>query len=208
MLMGLIVGCIMLVSFVYWCLDVKKGLYAGMTALVSWWAYLLLNCLGINFPMNAAGGCLAGGIALALGLFAGKRFGAFFTKGGLRGEMICYAALSFSMILYRPFTELVIPGGMILGLGAGYGLCKSYVHFSASSRSGISGAVKYLILATRFLLGIAVFAALFVITEKISGGMSHSANYRLIVFMRYALLALWVSAGAPWLFRFARLAGA
>jgi hypothetical protein len=36
--------------------------------------------------------------------------------------------------------------------------------------------------------------------------MNNSGNYRLVVFLRFALLGLWISEGAPWLFRFLRLA--
>jgi len=264
---------ILLLPFIYWCVDEKKGLHLGLMTLISVWVNLSLKfaldqprpffagydpsvgmineglggfpsghaqntlvlltiisswltqkwayiaaailCLlvgfsrlylGVHFPTDVAGGWLIGGILLAVYFLANKRIEALLVKSGFRGGIYACAALAFIMILYRPSVALLMPGGMLLGLGGGYCLCKQYFNFSASGLSGRTGISRALTLLVRFLLGITVFALLYVVTGKITGNMNNSGNYQLVAFLRFAMLALWISAGAPWLFRFLRLA--
>jgi len=162
--------------------------------------------LGVHFPTDVLGGWLIGGILLAVYFCADKRIEALLAAHSPRAGLIACAALAFVMILYRPFTELLMPGAMILGLGTGYYLCRFHIGFTASALSGRIGVYKYLTLAVRLLLGMTVMVLLFVLTEKIMVGLKGSGNYPLFMFLRFALFALWISTGAPWLFRFLRLA--
>jgi len=162
--------------------------------------------LGVHFPTDILGGWLIGGVLLTVYFLAGKRIEAMLAAHSLRAGLIACSALAFVMILYRPSIELLMPGAMIFGLGTGYCLCRQYIGFTASALSGRVGISKYLVLAVRFLLGITVVVLLFVLTEKVMVRFHGSGNYPLFMFLRFALLALWISAGAPWLFRFLRLA--
>ena len=162
--------------------------------------------LGMHFPTDIIGGWLLAGLVLCGYFLAGKRIEDLLAARGSRSGLITGAALSFIMILYRPAADVLMPAGMILGLAIGYYLCKRYAGFSASSVMGRTGAAKFLILGIRFLLGITVMILLYVLSGKIVHRFEESGNYHLYAYLRYALTALWVFAGAPWLFRFLRLA--
>jgi membrane-associated phospholipid phosphatase len=166
--------------------------------------------LGVHFPTDVLGGWLIGGILLTVYFLADKRIEALLAAHNPRAGLIACAALAFVMILYRPSIELLMPGAMILGLGTGYYLCRFHIGFTASALSGkiggLAGVFKYLTLAVRFLLGMTVMVLLFVLIRKIMVKFEHSGNYPLLMFLCFALFALWISAGAPWLFRFLRLA--
>jgi glycerophosphoryl diester phosphodiesterase len=162
--------------------------------------------LGVHFPTDVAGGWLIGGALLAVYFFAGERVETFITTHNPRTGLIACATLAFVMILYRPSSVLLMPGATLLGLGTGYYLCRYKIGFSASALSSRTGIAKYLVLLVRFLLGITVMALLYVVTEKLTVKFEGSGNYNLFAFLRFGLIALWISAGAPWLFRFIRLA--
>lgn len=159
--------------------------------------------LGVHFPTDVLGGWLIGGILITIYFVSNRRIEQFLWEKNLRTGLSFCAALAFAMILYQPSVELLIPGAALLGLGCGYGLCKHRIGFTAlSNRTGFN---KFITLLVRFLLGMTVFALLYVLTGKIIINMNSSANFRLIIFLRFALLTLWVSAGAPWIFRLLRL---
>jgi hypothetical protein len=121
--------------------------------------------------------------------------------------MIAASAAAFIMILYRPGDEVLMPGGLLLGMAAGYSLHKHYAGFTGDGISGRTGAAKYLILPGRFTLGIAVTVLILAAFEKIIPENRFSDFYSLLYFIRFVSAGLWVSAGAPWLFRLLRLAG-
>jgi membrane-associated phospholipid phosphatase len=162
--------------------------------------------LGVHFPTDVIGGWIIAGALLAVYFITGKRIETLIANHSPRAGLIACAALAFVMILYRPSAELLMPGAMILGLGTGYYLCKYKIGFTANALSDRVGAEKHLVLLVRFLLGITVLALLYVISEKLTVKFEDSGNYNLFMFMRFGIIALWISAGAPWLFRSIRLA--
>ncbi|MDR0442828.1 MAG: phosphatase PAP2 family protein [Treponema sp.] len=175
--------------------------------------------LGVHFPTDIFGGWILGGAILCGYFLLSGKIEALLVKGGFRAGMIACAFLSFVMILYLPSVELLMPGGTLLGMGAGYCLNRRYVGFMSADyidRIGIlqrsfPNIAKYLILLVRFLLGITGLVLIFIAVGKLIPQMSHAdhiyANRNLFGFIRFALAGLWVSVGAPWVFVRLRLAG-
>jgi len=260
-----------LIPFVYWCFDEKKGLRLAVVLLISAWANLALKflldqprpffegydpsvgmvpvmlggfpsahaqnslviwmiiaswkiiprlsravhlclaaflCLligfsrvylGVHFPTDIFGGWLLGGLILAVYFLAGNRIETWFKAHSPRTGLIAAAVLAFAMNMYRPSEYLLIPSGMILGIGFGCFLCRRYVDFNASLKDK-TGAAKHLTLLVRYAVGITAMILLYVAAGKAVNGLRNSGNYPLYVFMRYVFTAIWFSAGAPWVF--------
>jgi membrane-associated phospholipid phosphatase len=161
--------------------------------------------LGVHFPTDIVGGWLLGGVVLCVWFLAGKRIGEWIGSGGFRAGMIAAAAAAFIMILYRPGVQTLMPGGMLLGMGAGYCLNKRYIGLSAAALAGTSGAAKYGVLLARFVVGMAGMVLVFTAGEKMSSPGRATGNYPLFYFLRFTVLALWITVAAPRLFCFLHL---
>lgn len=280
--LGSSVAYIILLPFVYWCVDEKKGLRLGLAVLISAWINITLKFLldqprpffegydlsvgmvveqlggfpsghaqnslvawmiiaswgrgkrfyaaaalicfligfsriylGVHFPTDVLGGWIIGGLFLAAYFFIGRqlenqiddesRKGSplkkLLERGGLRLELIIMALAAFIMILYRPNEEAVIPGGILLGMAAGYILNKRYIGFKSSCGFCAAGAAKYIAAFFRFLPGIAAAFLIFEAFGTIIPKNRFADHYLILYFLRFAATSLWIYAGAPWFFR-------
>lgn len=159
--------------------------------------------LGVHFPTDVLGGWVLAALVLSVYFALGGKIEALLARGGFRTGMIASACVSFIMILYLPSEEILMPGGTLLGLGAGYCLNRRYIFFT-SPLPGREGAAKYLVFLVRFLLGITGMMLILVLAGKLTPDNSGSRD--LFIFARFALLGLWASAGAPGIFAKLRLA--
>jgi membrane-associated phospholipid phosphatase len=174
--------------------------------------------LGVHFPTDLAAGWILGALVLAVYFLCTERFAAFLLKGGMRVQFIVSAAAAFVMILYNPqaareipnaVQSLIMPGGVVLGMGFGYSIAVNKLKFNAAAVFGRRGAAAFFTRAARFLLGIAGVVLVFIIfsmLRRLLGIEEGGGTYRLAVFLQFACLELWIYAGAPWCFRRIRLA--
>ena len=206
------------VCFIVASLKKENVFYFIAVALSLLTAFAVFTLGGYSLPEIMAG-WITGAAILCIYFLLGKRIEDLIAKGGIRAGMIAGAAVSFFMILYRPVTEVLMPGGMIIGLVAGFCLSKRMAEKLAAETGETldsdteqtikieqNTVSKYLLLSGRFLAGMAVLVLLFLATERLVTVFENSDNYDLVLFVRFALLSVWISAGAPRLFRLIRLA--
>ncbi|MDL2229935.1 phosphatase PAP2 family protein [Treponema sp. OttesenSCG-928-L16] len=159
--------------------------------------------LGVHFPTDIFGGWILALIILAVCFTLGKYIDRLLINGSARVRIICSAAAAFLMnALWPADTSL---GGVLFGMGAGYSLMLKYFPFSAKTDAKGDRA-KAVLLFLRMLAGLAGAALLFFGLKYMFPG-EDSSHYSLFRFIRYGLLGLWASAGAPWMFLRLKLAG-
>jgi len=163
--------------------------------------------LGVHFPTDVLAGWLLGAVILCGYFFLHEKIEVLLVRGGFRAGMYASAIVSFIMIIYLPGKEMLFPGAILLGIGAGFCLNRCYTGFSANAFLGRTEIKKYLTLAARFVLG-AVVCLLFIFAiGKFIPLIADSNNEKLYSFLSFALAGLLVSFVMPWIFVKLRLAG-
>ncbi len=147
--------------------------------------------LGVHFPTDVLAGWAIGIVILSVYLVFGKRIEAWL--GGLSLAVQIFLALSLPILLLAIQTNdvMVQVTGTLAGIAVGVALGVRYLDFDA-------GGLLWK-RAVRFLLGVAVVAAIYFGLRIIFPGEGESL-YAVLRFIRYGTVGLWISLGAPWLF--------
>jgi hypothetical protein len=156
----------------------------------------------VHFPTDIPGGWFFASLVLLAFYYIEKPAAVFFHEKGKRSQLICAAAMTFFMnALYPGDISL---SALLLGFTAGYSIMINNYPFSASGL--MSGKRPGLpLLALRFALGaigaaVIFFGLRFIIPGEGSIFYMISAlepYYNLGVFVRYGMVGLWISVGAP-----------
>lgn len=146
--------------------------------------------LGVHFPTDIfAGLALGWGFAIA-GFILGDRITAILASWNFRIKILVVSALALGMnVLSMSDTSM---SGVFFGTALGAIFLFENMSFDASS-----GTIAKK--AARFGLGLVILVAIYVAGKLLSPG-SESPSYALVRFIRYGLLGIWVSLGAPWIF--------
>jgi len=193
--------------FIYWCINEKAGLQISITILLCIWTVLFYSRFKEDIPLDIDFSWIIVAVIFCVDLFIGKKIIALLSKGGTRAFMITAAIVSFLMILYHPSVEYIFPGGILLGLSIGYYLNRRYIGFKSSDIREMKGMKKWLIMLARFVIGTAVLAVIVLRVNQIMAQLSNSTYILIYGFLCYAVISLWVSVAAPWVFIKMRLAG-
>ena len=153
--------------------------------------------LGVHFPTDLIGGYLLGGILLIFFLLAAPRLEVWLVEKGFAWQLSISLLGPLLLVLLNPAGDKYVlsMASVLMGACTGFVLERRFVGFSCEG--------VWWKRATRYLLGIVVLFGLWGGLKLAFSGMEPAALLR---FMRYALVGLWGSVGAPWLFVRLRLA--
>jgi len=173
----------------------KKRVWAVTAAFVALTGFSRVY-LGVHFPTDVLAGWIVGGIVLALYCTLQPKIESWITGQSLVVQLLSLLALSLGLLLINANRVMVYQLGMLVGIGVGAMLKVRYVSFAVSGTrwTGIA----------RYSIGITILFTLFATLRAIYPAQQ-ATGYFIIGFLHSAVNGLWISLGAPWLFRLIKI---
>jgi membrane-associated phospholipid phosphatase len=153
--------------------------------------------LGLHFPTDVLGGWLVGGLLLAGWLFLVPGIEAALRRAGLGTQLALGSGVPLVLAALNPGVGAGSAAGVLIGVGVGLPLALRFAPMSAA------GLWWKRIL--RFVVGAVPLIGLY-LGLKLVFPKEGEELYELLRVVRYSLMGLWASLGAPWLFLKLRLA--
>lgn len=143
---------------------------------------------GVHFPTDVLGGWVLGAVILFVGLTYRARIAAAIGRWSLAGQILLALGGPAVMAVLFPDSGAVTAAGTLAGAGCGMAVALRRLPLDSA------GALWQRVL--RLLLGLFILFVLYVGLKMIFPGEG-SSLYQAFRFIRYALLGLWVTLGAP-----------
>ncbi len=181
----------------YLATQLKRRWATALAALLMGLIPLSRIYLGVHFPTDLLGGYLLGAAALLLYLWLEPAVEARLAEMRFEALLSTAILLPFALLLLYPSMDKggIMVAAIFLGTGLGLLLERRRVGFTAEG--------LWWKRALRFIVGVMGLLVLWGGLRALFEGLE---PFYLLRFIRYLLVGLWVTWGAPWLFVKSRLA--
>lgn len=147
--------------------------------------------LGVHFPTDVLAGWAVGVVILGIYIVLGRRIETWLGGQSLAILILIGLLVPLLLLAMQPSDVMVQLTGTLAGLAVGVAFAVRNLGFDAG------GLIWKRVV--RFLLGVVVVAAIYFGLRIVFPGEGESL-YGVFRFIRYGLVGLWISLGAPWLF--------
>jgi membrane-associated phospholipid phosphatase len=150
--------------------------------------------LGVHFPHQVIAGWIVGAILLLLFILIDPRFEYWMSSLSFGRQLIIAITVPVVMAAAYPHNDIVSSAAVMCGFGSGFVLMRRYCPYSAAG--------LWWQRTLRSIIGLAGLLALYIGLGLIAPEKEtvNEVLYYLSRFLRYGVMGLWISFGAPWFF--------